>query len=53
MKGFRGRSVKTHLIAIKAAGQPEIFMLTYNICDHICMQHVRNSIFPEIKQVPP
>ena len=35
MKGFRGRSVETHLIAMKAAGQPEIFMFICNICDHI------------------
>ena len=35
MKGFRERSVDTHLIAMKAAGQPKIFMFTNNIWIHI------------------
>ena len=53
MKRFRERSVEIHLIAMKAAGQPEIFMFKYNICDHIFMQHVQNQVFLDIKQVPP
>ena len=45
MKGFQERSVETHLIAMKTAGQPEIFMSTNNICDQIFMQHVQNQGF--------
>ena len=50
MKGGRRISVETHLIAMKAVGQREIFMFTYNICDHIFMQNVQNSVLPDFKQ---
>ena len=44
MKGFRERSVETHLIALKAAGQPEIYMFTNNICIPIFI-HVKKPGF--------
>ena len=52
MKGFLGRSMETHLIAMKAAGQLEIFMFAYIICDNICMQHVQNRVC-QISNKPP
>ena len=44
MKGFRERSVETHLIAMKAAGQPEIFMFINNIWIPIFI-HVQSQGF--------
>ena len=38
-EGVSGQIRRTHLIAMKTAGQPEIFMFTNNICDQIFMQH--------------
>ena len=43
MKGLRERSVETHLIAMKAAGQPEIFMFINNIWIPIFIQHVQSQ----------
>ena len=45
MKGLRERSVETHLIAMKAAGQPEIFMFINNIWIPIFIQHVQSQGF--------
>ena len=45
MKGFRETSVETHLIAMKAAGQPKIFMFTNNIWIPIFIQHVKSQGF--------
>ena len=53
MKGFREISVETHLIAMKAAVQPEIFMFTNNIWIHIFIQYVQSQSFARYQASPP